>query len=94
MIWSVTASLIPIELVSNADYDLVSFCLIPIPIELTLNADYGTSVIASLSLNFSFQAVYNNLQALDYMLMMSYGLGAWNTPQDHCLRFQFFFKVG
>ena len=70
MIWSVRASLIPIELVSNADYDLVSFCLIPIPIELTLNADYGTSVIASMSLNFSFQAVYNNLQALDYMLMI------------------------
>ena len=25
---------------------------------------------------------------------LSYGLGAWNTPQNHRLRFHFFFKVG
>ena len=24
----------------------------------------------------------------------SYGLGAWTTPQNHRLQFQFFFKVG
>ena len=52
----------------------VSVSLIPIPIELALNADYGTSVIASLSLNLSFQAVYNHLQALYYMLMIVLGV--------------------
>ena len=51
----------------------VSVSLIPIPIELTLNAAYDTSVIAILSLSLSFQAFYNQLEALDYMLMIVLG---------------------
>ena len=32
--------------------------------------------------------------ALPDFALSSYGLGAWTTPQNHRLRFQFFFKVG
>ena len=63
----------------------VSDSLIQIPIELTLSVDYDTSIIAILSLSLSFQAVYNQLEALDYMLMMISGAGYDFTQLIHLM---------